>query len=113
MSIRVITGLALAAILGLSGCKLTTASPEALVAQCQAEVAAPGTYVYEDGQAIPEITAVEDGSEEGAAALNACVRQKAIAAGLLASPVTGRKSVACPDGAATLYGGATYCIGTN
>jgi urease accessory protein UreF len=45
------------------------------VTQCQSETLATGTYVYQDGV----FTAIEDGTMEGAAALNACVQAKASA----------------------------------
>jgi ABC-type sugar transport system substrate-binding protein len=47
------------------------------VSQCQSETLVMGTYVYQNGV----FTAIENGTAEGAAALNACVQAKANADG--------------------------------
>ena len=109
---RTLCGVSILALAGLAACERRQVTPAELVAQCQAEVAPIGTYVYEDEATLPTVTAVEDGSEAGAHAFNKCIRQKAAAAGLISDPSTGRGGF-CHDGAATLVGGATYCIGTN
>ena len=110
---RAVLLISVAALVGLAACERRQASPASLVEQCQAEVAPPGTYVYEDEATLPVVTPVEDGTEAGAHAFNACIREKAAQAGLIANPLTGRSNSLCPDGAPTILGGATYCIGTN
>lgn len=106
---KTVTALAMVSLLALPGCAVRQAvNPDVLVAQCQAEVAPAGTYQYEEGVSLPVMVAVEDGTEAGAAAFNSCIRQKAIALGVLDEPAKGGL---CPKTAATLYGGATYCIG--
>ena len=97
----------------VSGCAPVMPTGEELVAQCQAQAVYPGTYEYEDGDVIPTVVPVEDGSEAGALAFNACIRAKAAEAGMITLGSDGRVGAACPDGAATIYGGATYCIGNN
>ncbi|QGX97332.1 hypothetical protein EI983_03170 [Roseovarius faecimaris] len=110
----VLTACGLSLVLTLGACDiLMKPKPADIVAQCKAEVAPPGTYEYEEGPGLPVIRAVEDGTEAGAESFNACIRQKAVAAGLISSPNSRAGNVICPDGAATIYGGATYCIGTN
>ena len=98
-------------LIGLSSCTRTVMSGDEMVAMCQMEVAPAGTYTYEQGQAIPVMVAVEDGTERGARAFNACIRAKAVDSGIV--PLTSANGVTgaiCPDGAPTIYGGATYCI---
>lgn len=106
-----LSALLILSLAGLSGCMRAQDTPEELVAACQAEVAAAGTYVYEDGAAVPVVTAVEDGTSAGEAALNACIQRKAASQGLVMSPAGTRSVPACYDGAPTLVGGTTYCIG--
>lgn len=43
------------------------------VSQCQSETLVMGTYVYQNGT----FTAIENGTADGAAALNACLQDKA------------------------------------
>lgn len=113
MTTKTVTALAMISLLALPGCFVRhSAKPDTIVAQCQAEVAPAGTYQYEEGPSIPVMVAVEDGTEAGEAAFNRCIRQKAISLGLLANPATVKGGL-CPKGAATLYGGSSYCIGTN
>lgn len=64
----------MAALLGVA--VLTTAPVLAAtdaVSQCQTETLVMGTYVYQN----EVFTAIENGTAEGAAALNACVQAKA------------------------------------
>lgn len=112
MQKTILNGAVIVSLLGLAACAPATIKPDALVAQCQAEAAPAGTYQYDEGPAVPVMTAVADGTQAGADAFNACIRNKAVAAGLIANPATARSNY-CPDGAAVLYGGATYCTGTN
>lgn len=98
-------------LIGAAACVRTPISAEAMVSQCQNEVAPAGTYEYDEGPQIPTMRAVADGTEAGAAAFNACIRQKAAEDGLIAMTSTGQSNSFCPKGASTLYGGVTYCIG--
>ncbi|MFK7938318.1 MAG: hypothetical protein AB8B82_02995 [Roseovarius sp.] len=113
MTTKTVTALAMISLLALPGCFVRhAAKPDTIVAQCQAEVAPAGTYQYEEGPGLPVMVAVQDGTEAGAAAFNTCIRQKGIALGLLANPATSKGGY-CPKGSAMIYGGSTYCIGTN
>lgn len=109
---RTAPALAAVALLSISACQMPVTG-DALVAQCQAEVAPAGTYEYVEGAAVPEMVPVEDGTQAGADALNLCIKTKAAQAGLISLTSSGRVGAACPDGAPPIYGGATYCIGTN
>lgn len=109
----ILTACGLTLVLALGACSGPRAKPADIVAQCQAEVAPAGTYEYEEGTGLPVIRAVEDGTQAGADSFNACIRQKATAAGLIAGPGARGTNPACHKGAATIVGGATYCIGVN
>ena len=112
MFTRLITVFTLMSLLGLAACTRNAVRPDNLVSYCKAEVAPGGTYEYDEGAEIPVMRPVGDGTPEGAAAFNACIRDRAVSKGLLADPITGRTSYVCKDGAPIIYGGATYCIGT-
>jgi len=109
---RNVKPIALVALITIAACVRTPISGDEMVAQCQAEAAPVGTYEYDEGAAVPVMRAIEDGTASGARKFNACIRAKAASEGLIAmSSSTGRTGAACPNGAATLYGGSTYCIG--
>ena len=94
-------------------CTRVQPTGDQLVAMCQAEVAPAGSYEYDEGEVLPKVRPVADGTEAGADAFNRCIRLKAAEAGMISLSSNGRVSAACPEGAATIYGGATYCIGNN
>ena len=106
------TGLTLLALIGISACSRSFPSGEELVTMCQTQAAPGGTYEYDEGTEIPVMRPVGDGTEAGARAFNACIRAKAADAGMIAmTSFAGNTGSSCPDGAAAIYGGATYCIG--
>ena len=69
---RIVTFLPLAALPLLAACVAPAPVADPLVA-CAASVNAPGTYEYEDTTGIPVLYPVEDGTQEGADALNVCI----------------------------------------
>lgn len=70
-------------LLFLAGCVSTGSGASAQLNEystsCMFEVNPPGSYVWSDGDS--EVKAGGGGTAEGAAAMNACIRRKAAAAG--------------------------------
>jgi len=79
------------------------------VTECQSESLAMGTYVYQNGVFI----AIENGTAEGAAALNACVQAKASSSARAPRPRASNDFTLLPRERAprcslTMVGGAGY-----
>jgi len=103
--------IAVLTLLGLAGCARVAMSGDEMVAQCKAEVAPGGTYEYDEGMTIPVMRAVDNGTKRGERAFNACIRGKAVKAGMIpVTSSTGHTGGICPNGAPFIYGGSTYCI---
>lgn len=76
----------LVALAGLPACA-TGASRDPMVG-CMLQISPPGSYSYPAGQPVPVATPGPDGTQEGADALNACVRARTTGA-RPATPETG------------------------
>lgn len=61
----------------LAGCVPSQPAGMDAMLTCMASVNPPGAYDYPAGVQFPTVTPVEDGTTEGAAALNACISQLA------------------------------------
>jgi hypothetical protein len=83
MTVLTSTLVATGGLLFLAGCVSTGSGASAQLNEystsCMFEVNPPGSYVWSDGDS--EVKAGGGGTAEGAAAMNACIRRKAAAAG--------------------------------
>lgn len=96
------------ALSALAGCGMPEPPDYAL--GCMFELNPPGAYEYPAGVAVPTVVPGAGGTQAGADALNACVRDRAAAAQAAGQPVAGGQSVAT-----TTSGGVTtqtYTYGT-
>ena len=90
---RIAALIGLLALAALSGCGST--GPDYPL-QCIFELKPVGAYEYPAGVAVPTVVPAEGGTQEGADALNACIRTRAAAAG--AAPTSpGPTSAAAPQ----------------
>jgi len=72
--------LVMGAGLSLSACG--TSGPPEFVLACQFEVNPPGSYDYPAGVPVPTVKPGPGGTQDGADALNVCIRRKAAEAGV-------------------------------
>jgi hypothetical protein len=76
---RIAALIGLCAMAALSGCAGSTGPDYPL--QCIFDLNPVGAYTYPAGIAVPTVVPAEGGTQEGADALNACIRTRAAAAG--------------------------------
>jgi len=88
--------------LGLSACGRDPVARD-LIQSGMEEGKPPGSDKIPAGVSVPYVVPQEDGTVEGAAAVNACFDRKA----------AGMPGAFCPRRAPVIYGGVTYCIGNN
>lgn len=70
------------ALVVLAGCS-QSAGPPSLAVQCTSELNPPGSYSYQGNEIVPTAIPAENGTAEGAAAMNACIQRKAAEAGII------------------------------
>lgn len=103
---------ALATVCACVSTSLTQAEAEQIAKSCRTEVGAAGTYNVRGERDSIVATPIKgayglvDGTEAGAAALNACFRQKISGNPAATSPQT---SAACGKRSNPLQGGTGYC----
>ena len=104
----------LAAVCACVSTSLTKAEAEQIAKSCRTEVGAVGTYSIQGGghgivaTPITGIYGLADGTQTGAAALNACFSQKISGSPAATSP---KAPGACENRSSPLQGGTAYCIG--
>ncbi|MDW4499072.1 hypothetical protein R5H30_13835 [Sulfitobacter sp. D35] len=80
--------------------------------QCMFEVNAPGAYEYPAGQAVPVVSPGVGGTAEGAAAVNACIQNKAQLAASTPAGSTQKAVVETETVDGRQYTVQTYTYGT-
>jgi hypothetical protein len=105
------------ALVALGACVSTSMTPgeaEQVTKACRSEVGADGTYQIRMVSGVPEAWPIvgayglKDGTEAGAAALNACIKRKASSSGAVATNAS-QPLGSCKKSGSPLQGGSGYC----